>query len=119
MDKELLNALLKYDDIRIKITYVIDELIEEYKVSKEIKETLLSFKDTFKEIIDDNRPLVKNLRDYKAYDFRLGSAYLAMMTAFHSREDTKKFYFQLVKDKKTKILVLENIISILLVNKKK
>ena len=102
MDKELLNALLKYDDIRIKITYVIDELIEEYKVSKEIKETLLSFKDTFKEIIDDNRPLVKNLRDYKAYDFRLGSAYLAMMTAFHSREDTKKFYFQLVKDKKNK-----------------
>ncbi len=68
----------------------------------EIKETLLSFKDTFKEIIDDNRPLVKNLRDYKAYDFRLGSAYLAMMTAFHSREDTKKFYFQLVKDKKNK-----------------
>ena len=102
MDKELLNALLKYDDIRIKITYVIDELIEEYKVSKEIKETLLSFKNTFKEIIDDNRPLVKNLRDYKAYDFRLGSAYLAMMTAFHSREDTKKFYFQLVKDKKNK-----------------
>ena len=49
MDKELLNALLKYDDIRIKITYVIDELIEEYKVSKEIKETLLSFKNTFKE----------------------------------------------------------------------
>ena len=100
MDKKLLKALLKYDDIRIRITDVIDELIKEYQVSDEIRNSLLSFKETFKEIIKENRPLVKDLRDYKAYDFRLGSAYLAMMTAFHSREDTKKFYFQLVKDKK-------------------
>ena len=64
--------MLKYDDIRIKITYVIDELIEEYKVSKEIKETLLSFKDTFKEIIDDNRPLVKNLERLQGIRFSLG-----------------------------------------------
>jgi len=40
------------------------------------------------------------LRDYKAYDFRLGSAYLAMMSAFHENEETKKFYIILVKDKK-------------------
>ena len=51
-------------------------------------------------IIKDNRPLVKNLRDYKAYDFRLGSAYLAMMSAFHETEESKKFYSRLVKDKK-------------------
>ena len=100
MDEKLLNSLLKYDDIRIKITDVIDGLIEEYQVNDDIRNSLLAFKETFKEIIKENRPLVKSLRDYKAYDFRLGSAYLAMMTAFHSREDTKKFYFQLVKDKK-------------------
>lgn len=100
LDGKLLNSLLKYDDIRIKITDVIDELIEEYQVNDDIRNSLLTFKETFKEIIKENRPLVKSLRDYKAYDFRLGSAYLAMMTAFHSREDTKKFYFQLVKDKK-------------------
>ena len=100
LDEKLLNSLLKYDDIRIKITDVIDELIEEYQVNDDIRNSLLTFKETFKEIIKENRPLVKSLRDYKAYDFRLGSAYLAMMTAFHSREDTKKFYLQLVKDKK-------------------
>ena len=49
--------------------------------------------------IKDNRHLVKNLRDYKAYDFRLGSAYLAMMSAFHETEESKKFYSRLVKDK--------------------
>ena len=86
--------------MRIQITNVIDEIIQDYKVNIEIENTLLSFKDTFMNIIKDNRPLVKNLRDYKAYDFRLGSAYLAMMSAFHETEESKKFYSRLVKDKK-------------------
>jgi len=100
MDKKLLEALFKYDDVRIQIIEVIDEIIKEYKVNSEIEKILLSYKDTFKTIIRDNRHLVKNLRDYKAYDFRLGSAYLAMMSAFHENEETKKFYIILVKDKK-------------------
>tara|TARA_B100000035_G_scaffold2025_2_gene1767 strand:- start:2571 stop:3236 length:666 start_codon:yes stop_codon:yes gene_type:complete len=98
--KKLLKALLEYDDMRIQITNVIDEIIKEYNVNDEIKEILLSFKETFKSIIKDNRPLVKNLRDYKAYDFRLGSAYLAMMSAFHETEDSRRFYSRLVEDKK-------------------
>ena len=104
MEKKLLDALLEYDDVRIQITRVIDEIIDEYNVNREIENTLLSFKSTFKNIIEDNRPLVKNLRDYKAYDFRLGSAYLAMMSAFHETEDSKKFYSRLVKDKKMILL---------------
>ena len=100
IEKKLLDALLKYDDVRIQITKVIDEIIVEYQVNSEIRNILISFKETFKNIIKDNRPLVKNLRDYKAYDFRLGSAYLAMMSAFHETEESKKFYSKLVKDKK-------------------
>ena len=100
IEKKLLDALLKYDDVRIQITKVIDEIIVEYQVNSEIRNILISFKETFKNIIEDNRPLVKNLRDYKAYDFRLGSAYLAMMSAFHETEESKKFYSRLVKDKK-------------------
>jgi len=100
IEKKLLDALLKYDDVRIQITKVIDEIILEYQVNNEIRNILISFKETFKNIIKDNRPLVKNLRDYKAYDFRLGSAYLAMMSAFHETEESKKFYSKLVKDKK-------------------
>ena len=102
IEKKLLDALLKYDDVRIQITKVIDEIILEYQVNNEIRNILISFKETFKNIIKDNRPLVKNLRDYKAYDFRLGSAYLAMMSAFHETEESKKFYSRLVKDKKIK-----------------
>ena len=100
IEKKLLDALLKYDDVRIQITKVIDEIIVEYQVNSEIRNILISFKETFKNIIKDNRPLVKNLRDYKAYDFRLGSAYLAMMSAFHETDESKKFYSKLVKDKK-------------------
>jgi hypothetical protein len=97
--EKLLSALLEYDDVRIQITDVIDEVIKEYKVEEDVKKILLSFKSTFENIIKDNRHLVKNLRDYKAYDFRLGSAYLAMMSAFHETEESKKFYSRLVKDK--------------------
>ena len=100
MQEKLLIALLEYDDMRIQITRVIDEIIQEYNVNDAIKKILLDFKETFKSIIKDNRPLVKNLRDYKAYDFRLGSAYLAMMSAFHETEESKRFYSRLVKDKK-------------------
>ena len=32
IEKKLLDALLKYDDVRIQITKVIDEIIEEYQV---------------------------------------------------------------------------------------
>ena len=98
--KELLVALLEYDDVRIQITDVIDEVINEYKVEEDVKNILLSFKSTFENIIKDNRHLVKNLRDYKAYDFRLGSAYLAMMSAFHETKESRKFYSRLVQDKK-------------------
>ena len=69
-------------------------------LEEDIKNILLSFKSTFENIIKDNRHLVKNLRDYKAYDFRLGSAYLAMMSAFHETEESRKFYSRLVQDKK-------------------
>lgn len=100
MEKKLLNSLLEYDDVRIQISKVLDEVIIEYDVSEDIKKTILDFKDTFDMIIKDNRPLVKNLRDYKAYDFRLGSAYLAMMSAFHDTDEKKIFYSRLVKDKK-------------------
>lgn len=98
--EELLVALLEYDDVRIQITDVIDEVINEYKVEEDVKNILLSFKSTFENIIKDNRHLVKNLRDYKAYDFRLGSAYLAMMSAFHETKESRKFYSRLVQDKK-------------------
>ena len=100
MEKKLLNSLLEYDDVRIQISKVLDEVVIEYDVSEDIKKTILDFKDTFDMSIKDNRPLVKNLRDYKAYDFRLGSAYLAMMSAFHDTDEKKIFYSRLVKDKK-------------------
>ena len=81
-----------------KIVKVIDEMIKEYNVNDEVKNILLSFQETFKITIRDNRHLVKDLRDYKAYDFRMGAIYIGMLTAFHENEEKKKFYSKLVKD---------------------
>ena len=102
LNKELLHALLSYDDERVKITKVIDNIIIEYKVNNEIRKILLSYKDTFDRTIKENRHLVKTLRDYKAYDFRLGATYLSMMTALQSTEITRDFYKILVQDKENK-----------------
>ena len=48
MQEKLLIALLEYDDMRIQITRVIDEIIQEYNVNDAIKKILLDFKETFK-----------------------------------------------------------------------
>ena len=37
LEKKLLVALLEYDDVRIQITNVIDEIIQDYKVNIEIE----------------------------------------------------------------------------------
>ena len=100
LDKELYEALMKYDDVRVKIIDVIDDIIREYNVSSDIKKTLLSYKETFSMHVRDNKLLVKNLNDYKSYDFRMGAVYLSMMSAFHDSEEKKFFYERLVFDKK-------------------
>ncbi len=71
--------------------------VEDYEINQSN-----GFKDTFqfKITTKENRYLVKNLRDYKSYDFRLGAAYLAMMSALHETEESKKLYSNLVRDKK-------------------
>ena len=98
-EQEIFKTLMEYDEERIKIVFVLKDICKEYKVSKNIQDLLYRYCNTFEETIKNNRYLVKNLDDYKSYDFRIGANYLAMMTALQASEETKILYDRLLKDK--------------------
>ena len=98
-EQEIFKTLMEYDEERIKIVFVLKDICKEYKVSKNIQDLLYRYSNTFEETIKNNRYLVKNLDDYKSYDFRIGANYLAMMTALQANEETKILYDRLLKDK--------------------
>ena len=98
-EQEIFKTLMEYDEERIKIVFVLKDICKEYKVSKNIQDLLYRYSNTFEETIKNNRYLVKNLDDYKSYDFRIGANYLAMMTALQASDETKILYDRLLKDK--------------------
>ena len=98
-EQEIFKTLMEYDEERIKIVFVLKDICKEYKVSKNIQDLLYRYSNTFEETIKNNRYLVKNLDDYKSYDFRIGANYLAMMTALQASEETKILYDRLLQDK--------------------
>ena len=98
-EQEIFKTIMEYDEERIKIVFVLKDICKEYKVSKNIQDLLYRYSNTFEETIKNNRYLVKNLDDYKSYDFRIGANYLAMMTALQASEETKILYDRLLKDK--------------------
>ena len=98
-EQKIFKTLMEYDEERIKIVFVLKDICKEYKVSKNIQDLLYRYSNTFEETIKNNRYLVKNLDDYKSYDFRIGANYLAMMTALQASEETKILYDRLLKDK--------------------
>jgi hypothetical protein len=92
----LLNALLRYDDQRAKILIVIPKIIREYRIEDPLKQELTNNLATFEKIIQEFRPHIRTLQDYKPYDFQIGFTYIAMMTNIQSYSS---IYDKLQKDK--------------------
>ena len=92
----MLNALLRYDDQRAKILIVIPKIIREYRIEDPLKQELTNNLATFEKIIQEFRPHIRTLQDYKPYDFQIGFTYIAMMTNIQSYSS---IYDKLQKDK--------------------
>lgn len=86
LEKQLLHALLVYDDERIQIIDLIPQIIEYYEVEGTLKEDLMNFRRTLIKIVEELRPEVTTLQRYKPYDFRLGVSYAAMMTIMQRKQ---------------------------------
>ena len=89
LEERLLQALLVYDDERIRIIDLIPRMIEQYEVEGTLKEDLMSFRSTLVKIVEELRPEVTTLQKYKPYDFRLGVSYAAMMTIMQRKQEVR------------------------------
>ena len=94
-EEKLFHQLMAHDLVRLSIADVIPELIHDYQIEGEFKDTLLSYKNTFSESMMRNREAVEDLQDYLSYDFRFAAAYMSMLYAFQKYPD---FYARLKED---------------------
>ncbi len=94
-EEKMLKELLDHDLLRLSITDVIPNLIEEYEIDGEFKETLLSYRSTFLDELMATRENIGSLRDYQSYDFRFAAVYMSMLFSFQEHPD---FYERLKKD---------------------
>ena len=101
LEKQLLQALLIYDDERIQIIDIIPKIIEQYEVEGTLKEDLMNFRRTLIKIVEELRPEVTTLQRYKPYDFRLGVSYAAMMTIMQRKEEVRDRMLKDHKDPET------------------
>ncbi len=94
-EEQLFDKLMAHDLVRLSIADVIDEMIADYNIDGEFKETLLGYQSTFAVDMMENRKVVHNLQDYPSYDFRFAAVYMSMLYAFQKYPD---FYERLKVD---------------------
>ena len=94
-EERLFETLMSHDLVRLSIADVISELISEYKIDGEFKDTLLGYQNTFAEDLMASRASVENLEDYPSYDFRFAAVYMSMLYSFQKYPD---FYERLKAD---------------------
>jgi hypothetical protein len=94
-EEKLFKQLMDHDLVRLTIADVISQLIIDYNIDGEFKETLLGYQSTFAVDMMDNRSVVHDLEDYPSYDFRFAAVYMSMLYAFQKYPD---FYERLKVD---------------------
>ena len=89
LERALLEALLHYDDERVRIVELIPAMIERYGVDAELGEDLMNFRATLAGVIDELRPEVVSLQTYKPYDFRVGVSYMSLMATLQQHPEVR------------------------------
>ena len=102
-DQHLIDKLIAYDRERLRIIEVIPVLIEDYDIEPPFSESLLRYAKTFENLDKQYRGQLKTLDDYRSYDFRLGMAYLSMMTSIQEQTDLYQHLHADMEDENTAI----------------
>ena len=89
LEQQLLQALLVYDDERIRIIELIPRIINLYEIDAELEQDMLNFRATLIKIVKELRPEITTLQRYKPYDFRIGISYAALMTFLQKQQDVR------------------------------
>jgi len=83
-DEYLISKLIAYDRQRMDIIAVIPKLIADYEIAPPFSETLLRYAQTFDNLDRQYEGKLKTLDDYRSYDFRVGMAYLSLMSTLQT-----------------------------------
>ena len=102
-EQQLIGALKAYDKERLRIIEVIPHLIRDYKIKPPFSDTLKRYAQTFEKVHHQYRGQLNTLDDYRSYDFRLGMAYMGMMTALQQQPELYHRLFADMKDSDTAI----------------
>ena len=102
-DQHLIDKLIAYDRERLRIIEVIPVLIEDYDIEPPLSESLLRYAKTFENLDKQYKGQLKTLDDYRSYDFRLGMAYLSMMTSIQEQTDLYQHMHADMEDENTAI----------------
>ena len=94
-EQHMFEQLMSHDEVRLSITEVIPQLIEDYAIEGKFKDTLLGYRSTFAGEITDSRQNVESLQDYQSYDFRFTAVYMSMLFSF---QEHPEFYNRLKED---------------------
>lgn len=97
-EQKLLERLLAYDNVRLKIVDVIKSLIDEYKVHGEYQRKLLGYCQTFSTKIQTARNNVHTLAEYKVYGAHFALVYASLVYTFKENPDFYANYQRDIKD---------------------
>ena len=97
LETQLLQALLTYDEERIRIIDIIPILVENYEMDEILQQDMMNFRRALSKIVEELRPEITSLQKYKPYDFRIGVSYAAMMTILQKKQDIRE---QMLADQK-------------------
>ncbi len=92
---KLLQSIFDHDDKRLQIVAVIPQMIEDYQIEGEFRDSLLGYSNTFDVDIREARKDVHKLADYKSYDFRFSAVYMSMMFKF---KENPEFHKRMIAD---------------------
>ena len=102
-DQYLIDKLIAYDRERLRIIEIIPILIKDYDIKPPFSDSLLRYAQTFTKLDNQYKGQIKTLDDYRSYDFRLGMAYLSMMTSLQEQTNLYQHLHADMADEKTTI----------------
>ena len=102
-DQYLIDKLIAYDRERLRIIEIIPILIKDYDIKPPFSDSFLRYAQTFTKLNNQYKGQIKTLDDYRSYDFRLGMAYLSMMTSLQEQTNLYQHLHADMGDEKTTI----------------
>jgi len=74
--QKLLETIMAHDEVRLTITEVIPQLVDDYQIQGKLRNSLLGYINTFDVDMREARKEVHTIDDYKSYDFRFSAVYM-------------------------------------------